>query len=135
MSCDLSILRAQYTPFRVVLHADGTPFSRQQSFSFVRRGVSALRKGGNAPLRKEKGRQGGCETVREMNGLLQNRDRSVPDALTRGARARWWRRRGSKRRGFQYVDAHGAPISEEIDLARIRALVIPPAWREVRIAP
>src|SRR3954467_11047753 len=40
------------------------------------------------------------------------------------------RRRG---RGFEYVDAHGNRVSDEGDLERIRALVIPPAWTNVWI--
>ena len=58
-----------------------------------------------------------------------------PPAVARGRRARWWRRRGSQRRGFWYEDARGRRITDEAALARIKALVIPPAWREVRIAP
>ena len=42
-------------------------------------------------------------------------------------------RRGSGRR-FRYLDQHGAAV-EEADRERIRALVIPPAWREVWICP
>jgi DNA topoisomerase I len=45
-----------------------------------------------------------------------------------------WRRLGSKGR-FRYVDAHGEPIVDEAKLARIEALVIPPAWRDVWISP
>ncbi|NUP73192.1 MAG: DNA topoisomerase IB [Sinomonas sp.] len=37
-------------------------------------------------------------------------------------------------RGFTYTDASGQRISAPGDLERIRALAIPPAWREVRIA-
>lgn len=55
--------------------------------------------------------------------------------IARGRRAHWWRRRGSKRRGFYYEDARGRRITDEATLERIKALVIPPAWREVRIAP
>ncbi|MFI0739374.1 DNA topoisomerase IB [Streptomyces sp. NPDC021100] len=36
-------------------------------------------------------------------------------------------------RGFRYRDAEGAPLSDPDALARIRALVIPPAWRDVWI--
>jgi DNA topoisomerase-1 len=61
--------------------------------------------------------------------------RSVVEAIERGARARWWRRRGTKRRGFYYEDAGGRRITKEEDLARIAALVIPPAWTHVRISP
>jgi DNA topoisomerase-1 len=35
--------------------------------------------------------------------------------------------------GFHYVDAHGAPVSDEATLARIKSLAIPPAWSEVWI--
>jgi len=36
-------------------------------------------------------------------------------------------------RGFAYVDADGARITDEATIDRIRALAIPPAWREVWI--
>ena len=36
-------------------------------------------------------------------------------------------------RGFRYVDADGKPVRDEETLARIRSLVIPPAWRQVWI--
>ena len=41
---------------------------------------------------------------------------------------------GSRGR-FRYVDSRGRPISDEAALARIEALRIPPAWRDVRISP
>jgi DNA topoisomerase-1 len=44
-----------------------------------------------------------------------------------------WSRAGSKRR-FRYYDADGREIKDEQKLERIRALAIPPAWREVWIA-
>lgn len=53
----------------------------------------------------------------------------------RDVRARWWRRCGSKRRGFWYEDAQGKRITDEAHLQRIKSLVIPPAWTEVRVAP
>ncbi|MFL6212018.1 MAG: DNA topoisomerase IB [Pyrinomonadaceae bacterium] len=59
----------------------------------------------------------------------------VPTSVMRGRRAKWWRRCGTKRRGFWYEDARGRRITDEAALERIKALVIPPAWREVRIAP
>jgi DNA topoisomerase IB len=43
-------------------------------------------------------------------------------------------RRIRRGRGFSYVDASGAPISDE-DRERISKLVIPPAWRDVWISP
>lgn len=36
---------------------------------------------------------------------------------------------------FDYLDLDGAPITDLDTLARIRALVIPPAWRDVWICP
>lgn len=42
------------------------------------------------------------------------------------------RRRG---RGFSYTDPDGRRITDEAVLRRIAELVIPPAWREVRICP
>jgi DNA topoisomerase-1 len=50
------------------------------------------------------------------------------------ARKGGWRREGSKRR-FRYIDARGNQITDPEKLARIEALVIPPAWREVWISP
>jgi DNA topoisomerase IB len=50
------------------------------------------------------------------------------DVTGRGLRRR---RHG---RGFGYVDQDGQPVSAA-DRARIRALVIPPAWRDVWICP
>ncbi|MEP6977606.1 MAG: DNA topoisomerase IB [Thermoleophilia bacterium] len=50
------------------------------------------------------------------------------------ARKGGWRREGSKRR-FRYVDARGKPIGDEAKLARIEALVIPPACKDVWISP
>src|SRR5689334_20870157 len=65
----------------------------------------------------------------------QQTDKHARQVVERGVRARWWRRRGSKRGGFWYVDAKGARITEEEPLERIRQLAIPPAWTYVRIAP
>jgi DNA topoisomerase I len=55
--------------------------------------------------------------------------------VERGARARWWRRLGSKERGFRYVDAGGNRVTDEAALERVKSLAIPPAWRYVRISP
>ncbi|GGX74761.1 DNA topoisomerase IB [Streptomyces anandii] len=38
-------------------------------------------------------------------------------------------------RGFRYEDADGQPLRDPDHLARIRALTIPPAWRQVWICP
>lgn len=37
--------------------------------------------------------------------------------------------------GFHYVDADGQKITDDTHLERIKALVIPPAWKHVRISP
>jgi DNA topoisomerase-1 len=50
------------------------------------------------------------------------------------ARKGGWRRAGSKGR-FRYLDARGNRITDPAKLARIEALVIPPAWRDVWISP
>jgi len=55
--------------------------------------------------------------------------------VERGARARWWLRRGSKRRGFLYQTTDDRPVTDEAELERIRSLAIPPAWTHVRISP
>jgi len=45
-----------------------------------------------------------------------------------------WRREGLRGR-FRYLDARGNRITDEDKLERIRALVIPPAWKDVWISP
>jgi len=45
-----------------------------------------------------------------------------------------WRRLGRPGR-FRYVDSRGKRITDAAKLARIESLVIPPAWRDVRISP
>jgi len=42
------------------------------------------------------------------------------------------RRRG---RGFSYLDVDGTPLDDPAEIARIKALVIPPAWQDVWICP
>jgi DNA topoisomerase-1 len=49
--------------------------------------------------------------------------------------AKWWRRAGSKEHGFWYRSCDGERITAAKDVARIKALVIPPAWTDVRISP
>jgi DNA topoisomerase-1 len=44
-------------------------------------------------------------------------------------------RRRKAGRGFTYDDPGGRPVRDEATLARIRSLVIPPAWTEVWICP
>jgi DNA topoisomerase-1 len=57
------------------------------------------------------------------------------EMIARGRRAKWWQRMGTMSRGFHYVDAAGKTITKPESLERIKALVIPPAWRFVRISP
>ncbi|MBV9774245.1 MAG: DNA topoisomerase IB, partial [Gemmatimonadetes bacterium] len=46
-----------------------------------------------------------------------------------------WRRVGTPGEGFTYLRANGEPLRSRAALARIRALVIPPAWTDVEISP
>jgi DNA topoisomerase-1 len=57
------------------------------------------------------------------------------EIIAKGRRAKWWQRLGSMSRGFHYADAGGKKIAKEEALERIKSLVIPPAWRFVRISP
>ena len=57
------------------------------------------------------------------------------ETIARGRRAKWWQRKGSKSSGFHYVDSDGKRITDEASLERIKSLVIPPAWRYVRVSP
>jgi DNA topoisomerase-1 len=50
------------------------------------------------------------------------------------ARKGGWTRKGSKGR-FRYLDARGNAITDAAVLARIEALAIPPAWKDVWISP
>lgn len=55
--------------------------------------------------------------------------------IEQGRRAKWWRRTGSRSRGFRYQTAEGKKVTDEKHLERIKSLVIPPAWKYVRISP
>lgn len=68
--------------------------------------------------------------------IQQNNAPGLPvGSVTRGRRAGWWRRRGSKRSGFRYETAGGRPVRDPEALERIKSLAVPPAWGEVRISP
>jgi len=56
-------------------------------------------------------------------------------SIETGKRGKWWQRRGSKSKGFKYFDKDGGKITDEQHLERIKSLVIPPAWKHVRIVP
>lgn len=60
----------------------------------------------------------------EPRGRLRRSDCSGEGIVRRGAG-----------RGFSYRDADGERVKDDETLARIRELVIPPAWREVWICP
>ena len=47
----------------------------------------------------------------------------------------WITRHGGKRSGFRYHGPDGRTITDKKQLARIDAMRIPPAWRDVHIAP
>jgi len=57
------------------------------------------------------------------------------EAIDSGRRGKWWRRKGSKSRGFTYTNNEGKRLSNKEELERIDSLVIPPAWKHVRICP
>jgi DNA topoisomerase-1 len=71
----------------------------------------------------------------KSNGMPANHTKTARELVEHGTRVKWWRRRGTKKRGFWYEDHKGRRITDEAQLERIRLLVIPPAWSHVRIAP
>lgn len=56
------------------------------------------------------------------------------ERILKSGRLRWWKRIGSKEKGFEYTDKDDEKITDEKHLVRIEKLVIPPAWKYVRIA-
>ncbi len=56
-------------------------------------------------------------------------------SIETGKRGKWWQRKGGKSKGFKYFDKTGAEVKDEKGLERIKSLVIPPAWKHVRISP
>ena len=57
------------------------------------------------------------------------------EIIEKGRRAKWWQRKGGKATGFKYFAADGKAVTDEASLERIKSLVIPPAWKFVRISP
>ncbi len=57
-----------------------------------------------------------------------------PDPV-QSAKAAGLRYVNDKRPGIRYIAKDGEPITDEADLARIKALAIPPAWTDVWISP
>jgi len=70
-------------------------------------------------------------------GLDDGLDRGhrLPEGLLRSDVHGPGYRREPRDGGFAYRDASGAEVTDPDALARIRALAIPPAWRDVWIAP
>ena len=56
-------------------------------------------------------------------------------SIEKGRRSRWWQRKGTMARGFYYIDGASLKIAADEHLERIKGLVIPPAWKNVRISP
>lgn len=61
--------------------------------------------------------------------------KKAKESIEKGKRKNWWERKGSKSRGFYYVDKNGKKINDEKHLERIKSLIIPPAWKYVRVSP
>lgn len=55
--------------------------------------------------------------------------------VDKGRRSKWWRRIGNTPKTFKYTDHLGKTIIRRTDLEKIASLVIPPAWKHVRISP
>jgi len=62
-------------------------------------------------------------------------EKKALESIVKGKRAKWWQRKGSKSKGFKYLDKDGKAVKDEQQLERIKSLVIPPAWKYVRISP
>lgn len=114
---DRSLIRTAAAPERIIARAFLLPG-----------GASNLEKELNA-----RSRPGASAIVTvEENGKSADH---VLHVIEKGARARWWRRFGSKDEGFWYEDPAGARLTDEKELSRISRLAIPPGYTEVRIAP
>ncbi|MEJ7699042.1 MAG: hypothetical protein WKF71_05270 [Pyrinomonadaceae bacterium] len=59
----------------------------------------------------------------------------IRESIEKGARGKWWLRKGIKSKNFRYIDKVGNQVTDEQHLQRIKSLAIPPAWTHVRIAP
>ncbi|HMQ05114.1 MAG TPA: hypothetical protein PKD26_14435 [Pyrinomonadaceae bacterium] len=54
--------------------------------------------------------------------------------IEKGRRKKWWARKGGSGR-YKYTRPDGRAIKDKEQLERIASLVIPPAWKHVRISP
>jgi DNA topoisomerase IB len=76
-------------------------------------------------------------------GLMMKKEGKAPifdtsqvrQRIETGKRAKWFQRKGSKAKNFKYFDSKNNQIKGENQLERIKSLVIPPAWKYVRISP
>lgn len=79
--------------------------------------------------------------IKELGKLKNNKTTPIFDLssaknkIEEGKFSKWWQRKGSKIKNFKYFDEKGNLIENEESLDRIKSLVIPPAWRFVRISP
>ena len=62
-------------------------------------------------------------------------DDAVPDGLVRSDPAEPGLGRRRRGRGFSYLDDRGRPLTDPDVVARVKALVLPPAWEDVWICP
>ncbi len=60
---------------------------------------------------------------------------AAKSVISKGRRSKWWLRKGTPRSGFRYLDENGKTIKAKERLERIASIVIPPAWKYVRISP
>lgn len=67
--------------------------------------------------------------------MISENQSSAVEVVCKGRRAKWWVRKGTPKRGFTYATCDGKRLTDSETLERIAALVIPPAWRHVRISP
>ncbi len=66
---------------------------------------------------------------------ISEKESGILSVIECGNRGKWIRRTGSGRRGFIYQSAAGKKITDKTELERIKSLIIPPAWINVRICP
>ena len=69
------------------------------------------------------------------DGLARFPTDTAPRGLTWFSDDRPGLTRKASRKGVDYLDAHGDPVTDETVLERVRKLAIPPAWTEVWICP
>ena len=72
---------------------------------------------------------------RNMSEAAADTADRLRQVMEKGARAQWWHRRGTKETGFWYEDADGTRVTDEAQLERIKRLVIPPSYTDVRVSP